>query len=366
MSTVNPLTALGIGKNDGPVQARNKFDGRLESKRDEWISTIRQVATSLIGHPGVSDDADRSLVSQLASSAEPSRDQFVNLVRLIKKLDVGPAPPTAPAPRVEDVPEESARPRLRVQDYLPELVSKGVSRDNARAVQEFLKNLPLDRTLPPNVLRTPATILFGVRYFTVVPLTPAQSADMGRLSETKSTDSNACAKLAFFLSTGSSNPSPGDLKNFRNLWVPVYRVMTYEHVGTGNESDHKGWIHKAFGGLVNVVHLLRLVQDATGINPARLRALFEKFDWWWQLQISCAIDIPNSIWDTDCELRKVRAFVLAHTYNHVTKQLAVDPTIPQLIVVALPQEMIAPEDVRKMNTWLAAHDAVCRWEIDPR
>jgi hypothetical protein len=162
-----------------------------------------------------------------------------------------------------------------------------------------------------------------------------------------------CYNVGFYRSSGSSNTAIG--ANFPGMWFPFYRIKASEPVYSGDK--HRGWIWKA-----GTLYRKKSVTNYNNNVPLKmtdfLYVFFEKFEYWWQVQISAALpSSPDSLWNTHLELIELKAFCLQNSWDHGYGRFFKDPHIATFYHVGdCTRKVQTPEEV---NLWLLEKNALC-------
>jgi hypothetical protein len=162
-----------------------------------------------------------------------------------------------------------------------------------------------------------------------------------------------CYSVGFYRSSGTSNTKVN--ANFPYMWFPVYRIKETDSRYSGDE--HRGWIWKA--STLQRKRSVEVYKNGMKIKDTDfLYLFFEKFEFWWQVQISAALpSVPESLWNTHPELIMLRSFCLLNSWDNGSQTFYLDPNIVTFYqVVNCNRKVDTPEEV---NKWLLEKHALC-------
>jgi len=173
-----------------------------------------------------------------------------------------------------------------------------------------------------------------------------------------------CKNCPFYLSSGTSNEV-----NFPNVWFPFLRIKETKNRKYFNQP--RGWIHKStmlcnsrrFKNAFYQLFKDKFDEDIEPKSKNTFITFFEKFSHWWQVSISCVLDVdPSSLWNHDPFLLKVKLLAIEYSFelnprDDIThfKPRNEDEKITRYIINDIEDEYNIPEDI---NEWLDRNDAL--------
>lgn len=166
----------------------------------------------------------------------------------------------------------------------------------------------------------------------------------------------------FYYSTGTSNELGA---NFPGMWFPFYGIKTRKY---DDSKTPIGWIHKASGLRVDLVMRyleskgLKITEEA---DKKTLNFFLEKFNFWWQIQISATLPQgAESLFNTNQLMMQLKGILLSNImdYNGLIKDVDNQIVTYYDLDTKICQK-IEESDDKSVNSWLIQNNALTFYEI---